>query len=171
MRAVRGKHTKPEMAVRRAAHALGLRYRLFRGDLPGRPDLTFPKWRTVLFVNGCFWHQHAGCSRSRLPKTNTQFWNLKLQRNVARDQTNYELLEERGWRVLVLWECVLAKSDVKGILDRWFPADKRQKRRRFDCERSRGLPRQNVPTRSLSCGTWDYLGQFDFIHHRHFELT
>src|SRR6202453_1225781 len=69
MRAVRGRHTKPELTVRRTAHALGLRYRLFRDDLPGRPDLTFPKWRTVLFVNGCFWHQH-GCPRSKLPKTN-----------------------------------------------------------------------------------------------------
>ena len=130
MRAVRGKHTKPELIVRRAAHALGLRYRLFRSDLPGRPDLTFPKWRTVIFVNGCFWHQHAGCSRSKLPKTNAQFWKSKLRRNVARDKMNYELLQEEGWRVLILWECALTKTGVTEILDKWFSADKRQKRRK-----------------------------------------
>jgi DNA mismatch endonuclease, patch repair protein len=119
MRAVRGRHTKPELTVRRAAHALGLRYRLFRDDLPGRPDLTFPKWRTVLFVNGCFWHQH-GCSRSKLPKTNRKFWKAKLQRNAVRDRSNYDLLAQQNWRVLILWECELAKSDVAGTLKGWF---------------------------------------------------
>jgi DNA mismatch endonuclease, patch repair protein len=121
MRAVRGKHTKPELAVRQAAHALGLRYRLFRSDLPGRPDLTFPKWRTVLFVNGCFWHHHAGCPRSKLPETNPDFWKSKLQRNAARDRANYDRLAQQNWRVLILWECELAKSDVIEILKAWFP--------------------------------------------------
>src|SRR5258707_9934692 len=91
--------------VRRAAHALGLRYRLFRGDLPGRPDLTFPKWRTVLFVNGCFWHKHMNCPKSRIPKSNSLFWREKLTRNAIRDQENYMVLRNNGWRVLVLWEC------------------------------------------------------------------
>lgn len=120
MRAVRGKNTRPELAVRRAAHALGLRFRLFRGDLPGRPDLTFPKWRTVLFVNGCFWHQHPGCSRSKLPKTNMAFWKTKLERNAERDRTNYNRLVEQGWRVLLLWECELVQSDVTEKLKSWF---------------------------------------------------
>jgi DNA mismatch endonuclease (patch repair protein) len=120
MRAVRGKHTKPELAVRRAAHALGLRYRLFRDDLPGRPDLTFPKWRTVLFVNGCFWHQHAGCPRSKLPRTNTEFWKSKLERNATRDRANYKRLAQQNWRVLILWECELAKANLAEILRSWF---------------------------------------------------
>jgi DNA mismatch endonuclease, patch repair protein len=120
MRAVRGKHTKPELAVRRAAHGLGLRFRLFRTDLPGRPDMTFPRWRTVLFVNGCFWHQHRHCKRSRLPKANKQFWKKKLGRNAQRDQSNYNLLVKRGWRVLVVWECEIAGSDVSEMLKSWF---------------------------------------------------
>lgn len=120
MRAVRGKHTGTELAVRRAAHRLGLRFRLFRGDLPGRPDLTFPKWRTVLFVNGCFWHQHANCPRSKLPNTNRVFWKTKLERNAVRDHCNYDLLQKEGWRVLVVWECELARSDVTETLKTWF---------------------------------------------------
>ena len=79
MRAVRGKHTGPELIVRRAAHSLGLRFRLFRNDLPGKPDLTFPRFRTVLFVNGCFWHQHIGCPKSRMPKSNLRFWRDSRQ--------------------------------------------------------------------------------------------
>lgn len=124
MRAVRGKDTKPELAVRRAAHQLGLRFRLHRRDLPGRPDMTLTKWRTVLFVNGCFWHQHDNCSRSRLPKANKKFWEAKLGRNVARDQTNYALLVSRGWRVLIVWECELVRFDITALLTGWFPAER-----------------------------------------------
>jgi len=128
MRAVHSKHTKPELAVRHAAHGLGLRYRLFRSDLPGRPDMTFPKWRTVLFVNGCFWHQHPSCPRSRLPKTNVKFWKTKLERNAARDRHNYDLLANQNWRVLVVWECELVRSNVMGMLKRWFRTAKRANR-------------------------------------------
>ena len=120
MRAVRGKDTKPELAVRRAAHNLGLRFRLFRADLPGRPDMTFPRWRTVVFVNGCFWHRHPHCARSMLPKTNRNFWKKKLERNVRRDRSNYALLAKRGWRVLVVWECEITRSDVSEMLKNWF---------------------------------------------------
>ena len=120
MRAVRGRDTKPELVVRRAAHALGLRFRLFQSDLPGRPDLTFPKWRTVLFVNGCFWHHHPDCKRSMLPKTNTKFWRKKLKRNAERDRRNYALLEKEGWRVLVIWECEITCMDVSEIIKSWF---------------------------------------------------
>lgn len=105
MRAVRGKNTGPELIARRAAHSLGLRFRLFRNDLPGKPDLTFPRFQTVLFVNGCFWHQHANCPKSRLPKSNSFFWAKKLSRNVERDEENYDLLRRSGWRVLTVWEC------------------------------------------------------------------
>jgi DNA mismatch endonuclease (patch repair protein) len=122
MRAVRGKDTKPELMVRSAAHRLGLRFRLFRKDLAGRPDMTFPKWRTVLFVNGCFWHQHEKCKRAKLPATNTLFWSAKLQRNVDRDVSNYKLLKALGWRVLVLWECEINWADASRKLNQWFPS-------------------------------------------------
>jgi DNA mismatch endonuclease (patch repair protein) len=105
MRAVRGKDTGPEMAVRRAAHGLGLRFRLHRKDLPGCPDLVFPKWRTAVYVNGCFWHRHQGCRRAKLPSSNVDFWKKKLAANVARDARNYAALEKLGWRCEVIWQC------------------------------------------------------------------
>jgi DNA mismatch endonuclease (patch repair protein) len=132
MRAVRSKHTKPELAVRRAAHGLGLRFRLFRSDLPGRPDMTFPKWQTVLFVNGCFWHQHPNCPRSTLPKTNKEFWKTKLERNAARDRRNYDHLAKQRWRVLVVWECELTHSNVTRKLKRWFRTVKKRTRPQVD---------------------------------------
>lgn len=116
MRAVRGKDTKPELAVRRAAHGLGLRFRLFRRDLPGRPDLTFPKWRAVIFVNGCFWHQHAGCSKGVLPKSNVTFWKTKLSDNILRDRRNRLKLQKQGWRVFVVWECDVKRLGAADII-------------------------------------------------------
>lgn len=113
MRAVRSKDTAPEMLVRRAAHALGLRFRLYRRDLPGCPDLVFAKWRTVIFVNGCFWHGHPGCRKSKMPASNVEFWRAKLENNIRRDAENHRRLREMGWNVAVLWACGLkAKSDA-----------------------------------------------------------
>src|SRR5258708_7179120 len=127
MRAVRGKHTLPELTARRAAHRLGLRFRLFSKDLPGKPDLTFPRFRTVLFVNGCFWHQHSGCPRSKLPKSNVAYWREKLGRNVVRDDINYEKLKKAGWRVLLVWECEIPDMDAaKDRLRNWFPPYSRE---------------------------------------------
>ncbi len=115
MRAVRAKHTAPEKMVRSAAHRLGLRFRLHRADLPGKPDLVFPKLRTVVFVNGCFWHRHPGCKKTTTPKTNTEFWLEKFEKNVARDQVTYQKLETMDWKVVVLWQCevktIAAASD------------------------------------------------------------
>jgi DNA mismatch endonuclease (patch repair protein) len=105
MRAVRGKDTAPEILVRKAAHRLGLRFRLHRKDLPGCPDLVFPKWRTALFVNGCFWHGHEDCRRAQLPSSNVEFWRRKLAANVARDSRNHERLDQLGWSVEVIWQC------------------------------------------------------------------
>src|SRR6267154_552578 len=116
MRAVLGKDTKPELAVRRAAHRLGLRFRLSRRDLPGRPDLTFPKWRTVIFVNGCFSHQHGDCHKGTLPKSNVDFRKSKLSENILRDRRNHMELQRQGWRVFVIWECELARSHAVDIL-------------------------------------------------------
>lgn len=105
MALVRSRDTKPEMRVRRALHAAGLRYRLHDRRLPGSPDLVFPSRRVALFVHGCFWHRHAGCSAARLPKSRLEFWEPKLTGNVLRDQRQREALESAGWTVLVVWEC------------------------------------------------------------------
>ena len=105
MSRVRGKDTKPEIVVRQVAHALGLRFRLQRKDLPGRPDLVFPKHRLALFVHGCFWHRHEGCTKASTPKTRAEFWADKFAANVARDSSVTQKLVESGWRVEVVWEC------------------------------------------------------------------
>lgn len=107
MRAVHGTDTKPEMVVRRAVHAMGLRFRLHRKDLPGTPDLVFPKLKTVLFVHGCFWHVHEACPRATVPASNVDFWREKLARNVARDRRAQDALHKAGWRVGIIWECEL----------------------------------------------------------------
>ena len=105
MRRVRGKDTTPERAVRRAAHSLGYRFRLHRRDLPGTPDLTFPRLRKVIFVQGCFWHRHAGCSRTTTPKTRADYWREKFEQNMERDRRNIAMLRALGWEVLEVWEC------------------------------------------------------------------
>ena len=105
MRAVRPKNTSPERKVRSVAHSLGLRFRIHRSDLPGSPDLLFPKRRTVIFVHGCFWHRHENCPRATTPKTNTEYWSRKFKDNMERDRQNGRKLEDDGWKVLVIWEC------------------------------------------------------------------
>jgi len=105
MSRVRGTNTTPEMRVRRAAHALGFRFRLHRKDLPGTPDLVFPKTRVALFVHGCFWHRHLGCKKASLPKTRPEYWHQKFALNVERDERARVALERLGWKVSVIWEC------------------------------------------------------------------
>ena len=107
MSRIKSKGMKPEMRVRRLLHGLGYRYRLHRGDLPGRPDLVFPARRKVVFVNGCFWHLHEGCARVRVPSSNRDYWVAKLNRNRERDIRNNALLERDGWGVMTVWECEL----------------------------------------------------------------
>lgn len=97
--------TRPEIAVRRVAHRLGLRFRLHRKDLPGSPDIVLPKYRTAIFVHGCFWHRHSGCSNCTMPKTRPDFWREKFARNVARDARNLQALTNLGWLPIVIWEC------------------------------------------------------------------
>ena len=113
MRAIRSKDMKPEMAVRQLVHAMGYRYRLHRHDLPGRPDLVFSARQKIIQVNGCFWHQHsaADCKLSHRPKTNTEYWAPKLERNSIRDAKNEKLLRQIGWDVLVIWECEVKDLD------------------------------------------------------------
>ena len=105
MRRVRGKDTKPERAVRRVAHALGYRFRLHRRDLPGTPDLVFPRLGRAIFVHGCFWHRHEGCARTTTPKTRAAYWREKFEQNIRRDRRNVAALRRLGWEVLVVWEC------------------------------------------------------------------
>ena len=102
---IKGKHTKPEMIVRRALFAAGYRFRLHRRDLPGAPDVVLPGRKVAIFAHGCFWHMHAGCKNAKLPSTRPEFWRAKLEGNVRRDQRDIEALRANGWRVLVVWEC------------------------------------------------------------------
>jgi DNA mismatch endonuclease, patch repair protein len=111
MARVRGKDTTPEMVVRRLVHRMGYRYRLHRKDLPGKPDLVLPRHKLVIFVHGCFWHRHAGCSRATMPQTRTGFWEAKFSATVERDRAQAAELTAVGWQVLVIWECDLRDQD------------------------------------------------------------
>lgn len=113
MAAIRSRDTKPEVALRRALHAQGFRFRLHDRRLPGRPDIVLPRYKAVLQVNGCFWHQH-GCSNSRLPSTRVEFWQAKLDANVARDVRNERELAQLGWRVATVWECEIREAERTG---------------------------------------------------------
>ena len=113
MAAIRGKNTKPEMVLRKALHARGFRYRLHGKGIFGKPDLVFRKFKAVVFVHGCFWHRHSGCRYSHIPSSNRDFWQNKLNRNVARDQAVVHKLLETEWRIATVWECSLkTQNDV-----------------------------------------------------------
>ena len=105
MSAVKSRNTTPELVVRRLLHKAGFRFRLYRKDLPGNPDVVLPKYRTVIFVHGCFWHQHPGCDNANRPSTRQDYWFPKLDRNVARDKKHISELYSLGWNILVIWEC------------------------------------------------------------------
>lgn len=128
MAAIRSGDTKPEMLIRRALHASGLRYRLHVKDLPGRPDLVFRKYRAVLFVNGCFWHRHD-CHRFKWPRTQSEFWQNKLGQNAVNDERAIANLTKSKWRVGTVWECALTgrtkldASDVIHQLEEWVQSD------------------------------------------------
>lgn len=110
MSSIKGRNTRPEMQVRAYLHAHGLRFRLHRKDLPGRPDLVLPKHRVAVFVHGCFWHRHRGCKFATRPSTREDFWQQKFARNVERDLENQEALLGAGWRLLIIWECGLKNN-------------------------------------------------------------
>lgn len=119
MRKVGQKNTRPEILVRQVLHAMGHRFRLHRKDLPGVPDIVLPRLQTVVFVHGCFWHQHPGCPRARRPKTRVAYWNAKLDGNIKRDRRNIDELERLGWNVVVIWECQTIKvpNEVETYLE------------------------------------------------------
>ena len=126
MAGVRGKDTKPELALRKALHARGFRYRLHAKRLPGNPDLVFARHRAVCFVHGCFWHRHPGCRYATTPKTHTDFWDAKFAATVARDRRNRIRLLQEGWRVAVVWECSLRGKGLPATVSRlanWLAGD------------------------------------------------
>lgn len=110
MSRIRGKDTKPEDLVRKYLFSQGFRYRKNDARLPGKPDIVLPKYKTVIFVNGCFWHAHEGCRYFVWPKNNADFWKKKIGSNIQRDNRNYQLLEQQGWKIIVIWECELKKN-------------------------------------------------------------
>ena len=116
MSRIRSKATKPEMAVRRWLWAHGYRYRLNVKSVPGKPDIVMRRYRTAMFVNGCFWHGHEGCSKFVMPKSNTAFWAEKIARNRERDRQNYDILLQNGWQVIVIWECQLSKNKIENTM-------------------------------------------------------
>ncbi|WP_455284407.1 very short patch repair endonuclease [Cupriavidus necator] len=127
MSGIRGKHTKPEMVVRRALFAAGYRFRLHRRDLPGAPDIVLPGRKVAIFAHGCFWHMHSGCKNAKLPSTRAEFWRAKLAGNAARDDRAARALRDAGWRVLVVWECATRDPHIraslsKGLAD-WIDGD------------------------------------------------
>ena len=112
------KNTKPEETVRKYMFAQGFRYRKNVSKLPGKPDIVLPKYKTVVFVNGCFWHGHEGCKYFVPPKTNTEFWYAKIKYNQERDERNYQKLRDLGWRILIVWECEIRHGDADKRLER-----------------------------------------------------
>ncbi|WP_148468645.1 very short patch repair endonuclease [Alistipes sp.] len=117
MSMIRGKNTKPEIIVRSYLFSRGFRYRINVKKLPGTPDIVLKKYKTVIFINGCFWHGHNGCRKFVLPKTNTEWWLNKIKTNQLRDQQQYNLLENMDWCVIVIWECSLHKNYIRSTLE------------------------------------------------------
>ena len=113
MAAIHSSNTKPEVKLRHVLWGLGVRYRVNDKRLPGSPDIVLPKYRSVIFVHGCFWHGHKGCGKYTVPKTNTDFWVAKVRRNQERDQEVWRMLEAKGWSVIIVWECELEKSRLQ----------------------------------------------------------
>ncbi len=118
MSKIRSKNTKPEIALRKALFAKGFRYRINYKKLSGKPDIVFPKYKTAIFVHGCFWHGHEGCKISHIPKSNTEFWEHKISTNRERDRNNIMQILSLGWKVLTVWECEISKNNLPDILDK-----------------------------------------------------
>ena len=120
MSAIKSKNTKPEIAVRKLLHSMGYRFRLHRKDLPGSPDIVLPKYKTVIFVHGCFWHRHENCKYATTPKTRKEFWEKKFRENINRDNLNQANLSLKGWKIIIIWECQL-KGDIKKLIRELLP--------------------------------------------------
>ena len=143
----RSSNTKPEVKLRKALFGFGYRYRINKKGLPGSPDIVWAKYRTCIFVNGCFWHGHKDCRYATKPKTNEEFWRAKIENNRERDLRDYMYLESLGWRVIVVWECELKKDKINGTIasimtqldanrESWLAevADRRRRREEWQAE-------------------------------------
>lgn len=117
MSKIPSKNTKPEIVLRKALFAKGYRYRINYKKLPGKPDIVLSKYKTVIFVNGCFWHSHINCKDAHLPKTNTEFWKNKIDQNVERDTKNIQQLSDLGWNIITVWECEIKKKNIDILLN------------------------------------------------------
>lgn len=124
MSRIKSKDTKPELIVRKQLFKIGYRYRLYGkiskrvykpGILPGKPDIVLKKYKTVIFINGCFWHQHPNCKYSHIPKTRTEWWQIKLNKNIERDKSNTIKLNQLGWKVITVWECETKKDNINNL--------------------------------------------------------
>lgn len=120
MSRIGSRNTKPEENVRKFLFSKGLRYRKNDKRYPGKPDLVFPKYKTMVFVNGCFWHSHLGCKDFVMPKSNIQFWDAKLERTQERDKNNMNQLQQMGWKVLTIWECELKNNTLNDCLEKLY---------------------------------------------------
>jgi DNA mismatch endonuclease, patch repair protein len=118
MSRIGAKNTRPELAVRKALFARGFRYKLHDKRLPGKPDMVLVKYRTVIFIHGCFWHSHDGCSKAVMPKSNTEYWTSKILNNTLRDKSHTEALMSEGWQVIVVWECELKKALISELIEK-----------------------------------------------------
>lgn len=116
MSRIRSKDTKPEILIRQFLFHNGFRYRLHDAKLPGKPDIVLPKYKTVIFINGCFWHGHENCKYFKLPKTRTEWWQAKIERNIANDKENHTLLQQAGYKVIIIWECDIKNKSVYNTL-------------------------------------------------------
>lgn len=117
MSQIKGKNTKPEMMVRRFLHTNGYRYKLHDKNLPGKPDIVLPKYKTVIFVHGCFWHGHKNCKYFVVPKTRTEWWLNKINGNISKDAKAVKALKKEGWKIITIWECNLKSSRVEKTLN------------------------------------------------------
>ena len=112
MSAIKSKNTKPEIKVRKVLHSMGYRFRIHAKDLPGSPDIVLPKYKTVIFVHGCFWHRHENCKYASTPKTRQEFWEAKFRENINRDKLNQENLSSKGWKIIIIWECEIKNKKI-----------------------------------------------------------
>ena len=119
MSKISGKNTKPEILIRKLLHSQGFRFQLHKKELPGKPDIVFSKYKKVIFVNGCFWHGHKNCSRSKLPTTNKEFWSAKIYGNKKKDKSNYIKLKKLGWNYLVIWQCEISKKNLEKLSNKF----------------------------------------------------
>ena len=115
MSRIKGKNTKPEIILRSSLFKQGFRFKIHEKSLPGKPDIVLPKYKTAIFVHGCFWHYHKDCKEGRIPSTNSKFWKEKLEKNIANDEEHIKTLKSNGWNVIVVWECEIEKQLMKTL--------------------------------------------------------